>query len=68
MKKKGGTAAGVPRSTGEAQSVAVSNGAPRDQVCDTDFIFSVFVDEKTPLLAIRYCTPVFNSGHGNQSS
>lgn len=33
MKKKGGTAAGVPRSTGEAQSVTVSNGAPRDQVC-----------------------------------
>ncbi|RFU81772.1 zinc finger domain-containing, phd-finger [Trichoderma arundinaceum] len=31
MKKKGGTAAGVPRSTGEAQSVTVSNGAPRDQ-------------------------------------
>ncbi|KAL6868054.1 hypothetical protein J3F83DRAFT_89865 [Trichoderma novae-zelandiae] len=36
MKKKGGTAAGVPRSTGEAQSVTVSNGAPRDQGSDND--------------------------------
>ncbi|KAM0255566.1 hypothetical protein ACHAQJ_005637 [Trichoderma viride] len=36
MKKKGGTAAGVPRSTGEAQSVTVSNGTPRDQGSDND--------------------------------
>ncbi|KAL7822430.1 hypothetical protein V8C26DRAFT_244542 [Trichoderma gracile] len=36
MKKKGGTAAGVPRSTGEAQSVTVGNGAPRDQGSDND--------------------------------
>ncbi|KAL6698732.1 hypothetical protein J3F84DRAFT_233181 [Trichoderma pleuroticola] len=36
MKKKGGTAAGVPRSMGEAQSVTVSNGAPRDQGSDND--------------------------------
>ncbi|KAH6610347.1 hypothetical protein Trco_000367 [Trichoderma cornu-damae] len=36
MKKKGGTAAGVPRSTGEAQSVTVSNGAPKDQGSDND--------------------------------
>lgn len=31
VKKKGGTAAGVPRSTGELSS-SVANGAPKDQV------------------------------------
>ncbi|KAL7923850.1 hypothetical protein ACQKWADRAFT_311650 [Trichoderma austrokoningii] len=36
MKKKGGTAAGVPRSTGETPSAIISNGAPRDQGSDND--------------------------------
>ncbi|PNP47636.1 hypothetical protein TGAMA5MH_01459 [Trichoderma gamsii] len=36
MKKKGGTAAGVPRSTGETPSATTSNGAPRDQGSDND--------------------------------
>lgn len=48
MKKKGGTAAGVPRSTGETPSATTSNGAPRDQVCDLDFHVLSFCGREEP--------------------
>lgn len=68
MKKKGGTAAGVPRSTGETPSATTSNGAPRDQVCD--FIYSilcVFVDGKSPRLVMQIHSLVLNLDRGNQA-
>lgn len=55
MKKKGGTAAGVPRSMGEAQSVTVSNGAPRDQVCDFGISSYLLVRMRICLFVSQCC-------------
>lgn len=68
MKKKGGTAAGVPRSTGETPSATTSNGAPRDQVCDFNFsILCVFVDGKSPRWVMQIYSLVLNLDRGNQA-